>query len=119
VTHGASGDVPVGVLQSSRGWDDGQWNAALVTLRQRGWLADGDDLVLTAWGAAQRQEIEDQTDTLAAAPYVGVGEEACGELRALTRPWSRVFAEVLFVDLDGSNAEGATRGGVTVNGEVG
>jgi hypothetical protein len=96
VTHGASGDVPHGVLRSSRGWDDGQWNAALASLRQGGWLAEGDDLALTTWGAAQRQEIEDQTDVLAAAPYVAVGEEACGELRALTRPWSKVFAEVLF-----------------------
>jgi hypothetical protein len=95
VTHGALGDVPHGVLRSTRGWDDGQWNAALASLRQRGWLADGDHLELTAWGAAQRKEIEDQTDTLAAAPYVEVGEEACGELRSLTRPWSKVFAEVL------------------------
>jgi len=52
-------------------------------------------LALTPWGATHRQEIEDQTDALAAAAYAALGEEQCGELRALARPWSKVFAEVL------------------------
>jgi hypothetical protein len=96
VTHAASGDVPSGVLRATRGWSDEQWDAAVRSLAGRGWLAEGDGLVLTEWGAAQRQEIEDQTDALAAAPYVFLGDEGCAELRALARPWSKVFAELLF-----------------------
>jgi hypothetical protein len=95
VTHGASGDVPPHVLRSTRGWSGKQWDAAVNSLRGRGWLVEGDDLAFTDWGAAQRQEIEEQTDVLAAAPYAALGEEGCAELRALTRPWSKVFAEVL------------------------
>jgi hypothetical protein len=96
VTHAAAGDVPSGVLRATRGWSDEQWDAAVGTLRGQGWLADGDDLTFTDWGAAQRQEIEDQTDVLAAGPYGSLGEEGCAELRALTRPWSTIFAKLLF-----------------------
>jgi len=96
VTHAAAGDLPAGALRSTRGWSDEQWDAAAGSLRGRGWLAEGDDLVFTDWGAAQRQEIEDQTDALAAGPYASLGEDGCAELRALARPWSTVFAELLF-----------------------
>ena len=51
----------------------------------------GDELRFTEWGAAQRQEIEDGTDALAAAPYAALGEDGCAELRALARPWSRML----------------------------
>jgi hypothetical protein len=95
VTHAAAGDVPAGILRATRGWPDEQWDTAVVSLRERGWLAEGDDLQLTEWGETQRQEIEDGTDMLAAAPYVHLGEEGCAELRTLARPWSRVFSEVL------------------------
>jgi len=96
ITHGAAGDVAPRLLQSSRGWSDQQWADAVVSMRQRGWLDDGEALGLSPWGAAQRQEIEDQTDALATAPYAALGDEGCAELRALARPWSRIFAEVLF-----------------------
>jgi hypothetical protein len=96
VTHAAAGDMPAGALRSTRGWSDEHWDAAAGSLRGRGWLAESDDLVFTDWGAAQRQEIEDQTDVLAAVPYATLGEEGCAELRALTRPWSTIFAELLF-----------------------
>jgi hypothetical protein len=58
-------------------------------------LTGGNDPVLSDWARTQRQEIEDQTDLLAAAPYAALGEAGCAELRALARPWSRVFSEVL------------------------
>jgi len=96
VTHAAAGDMPSGALRSTRGWSDEQWDASVGTLRERGWLDAGDDLVFTDWGAAQRQEIEEQTDVLAYAPYASLGEDGCAELRALTRPWSTIFAELLF-----------------------
>ena len=71
----------------SRAWAD--------ALRGRGWLEPGEELRFTETGARQRQEIEDGTDRLAAAPYVALGEEACAELRTLARPWSKVMAELL------------------------
>jgi hypothetical protein len=98
VTHAAAGDVAAHLLRSTRGWSDEQWDAAVVSMRSRGWLAggNGDGLLFSDWGRAQRQEIEDQTDVLAAAPYAALGEEHCAELRALARPWSKIFSEVLF-----------------------
>ena len=95
VTHAAAGDVPARVLQATRGWSDEAWAAAVEALSGRGWLEAGDELRFSAWGEAQRREIEDGTDALAAAPYDALGEEGCAELRALVRPWSRVFAEHL------------------------
>jgi Arc/MetJ family transcription regulator len=95
VTHGLSGDVPSRVLQSTRGWSREKWDDATAALQEGNWLTAGDDPALSAWGLAQRQEIEAQTDDLAAAPYAALGEAGCAELRALCRPWSKVFAEVL------------------------
>jgi hypothetical protein len=95
VTHAAAGDVPARVLQATRGWPDETWAAAVDALRGRGWLELGDTLRFTPSGAARRAEIEDGTDALAAAPYDALGDEECAELRALVRPWSRVFAEHL------------------------
>jgi hypothetical protein len=96
VTHAAAGEIASDVLRSTRGWSDEQWGAAVRSLQGRGWLAESDALAFTEWGAVQRQEIEDQTDALAAAPYVALGDEGCAELRTLARPWSKAFAELLF-----------------------
>ena len=97
ITHGAGGDVPLARLRSTRGWTDVEWSAAEASLRRRGWLSgESGAATFTEWGAAQRQEIEDETDRLAAAPYAKLGDEACAELRSLTRPWSTVVSEVLF-----------------------
>jgi Arc/MetJ family transcription regulator len=96
VTHGSSGDVPAATLQSTRGWPDEDWKAAVSSLQARGWLVDGDHGVFTEWGESQRKEIEEQTDVLAAAPYAALGDEGCAELRTLCRPWSKVFSELLF-----------------------
>ena len=89
VTHAAAGDVPARLLRSTRGWPRDAWDAAVEALRERGWLAQGDELRFTEWGAAQRQAIEDGTDALAAAPYDALGDDACTELRALVRPGAR------------------------------
>jgi hypothetical protein len=96
VTHAASGEVTAQVLRSTRQWPEDAWEKAIESLRHRNWLESGDGLTFTAWGAGQRQEIEDQTDELASAPYEVLGDDGCAELRALARPWSRTFAEMLF-----------------------
>lgn len=96
VTHSAAGDVPAATLRATRGWPDEDWEAAGASLRERGWLTHGGDPAFTAWGESQRNEIEEQTDLLAAAPYATLGEDGCAELRALCRPWSTAFSELLF-----------------------
>jgi hypothetical protein len=96
VTHAASGEVSPKVLQSTRQWSQDAWDVAVESLQRRNWLERGDGLRFTAWGAAQRQEIEERTDELASAPYEALGEEGCDELRALARPWSRTVAALLF-----------------------
>ncbi len=95
VTHAAAGDVPARALLATRAWPDEAWQAAAEGLRDRGWLEPGDELRFTASGATHRREIEDGTDALAAAPYGILGEERCAELRALVRPWSKVFTDHL------------------------
>jgi hypothetical protein len=95
VTHAAAGDVPAHLLRATRDWSKEAWLAAADELRNRGWLEPGDELRFTQTGTARRQEMEDGTDALAAAPYETLGEERAGELRGLVRPWSKVFAEQL------------------------
>jgi hypothetical protein len=95
ITHAAAGDVPASILQSSRGWSDDQWANAIASMCERGWVSD-DTFALTEWGTSQRREIEDGTDLLSAAPYADLGVDGCAELRALVRPWSKVFSEMLF-----------------------
>lgn len=95
VTHAAAGDVPARVLLATRAWSEEAWQRAVEDLRGRGWLEPGDELRFSASGARRRQEIEDGTDALATAPYRALGEAGCSELRALVRPWSKVFAEHL------------------------
>ena len=92
VTHEAAGDglLPAGILQRSRAWPDDEWAAAGGRLRDRGLLdADG----LTADGRVLRQQIEDQTDVAAAAPWSALGDDACRHLGDLVRPWSRAIAD--------------------------
>lgn len=95
VTHAAAGEVPAPTLRLTRAWSETEWDAATDALRDRGWLQQGHELRFTEFGAAQRRQIEEGTDALAVGPYDALGEEACTELRALVRPWSKLFAEVL------------------------
>ena len=91
VFHAASGEVPRAVLQTSRAWDDDAWQAAIADLATRG-LVDAAG-AFTEAGAALRQRIEDRTDVLALAPWSGLGEPGCDELRGLVRPLSRAIVE--------------------------
>jgi hypothetical protein len=89
VVHAASGEVPRAALQTSRGWHDDAWHAAVDRLAGRG-LVDADGAFTDA-GAALRQHIEDRTDALAMAPWQALGEDGCDELRALVRPLSKAI----------------------------
>ncbi len=87
IVHGATGEVPRAALQGTRGWTDDEWSAGVENLRGRGWL--NDDETLTDAGWANRQAVEDRTDMLALPAYESLGEDACGRLRQLARPWSK------------------------------
>lgn len=87
VLHAATGDVTRAVLQATRAWTDDEWGAAVDRLAARGWV-DGDG-AFSNEGRARREAIERRTDTLAAAPWAVIGEDACEGLRQLVRPWSK------------------------------
>jgi len=91
VMHAASGDVPRGVLQTSRAWSDDDWRGSVARLSARG-LVDHDG-ALTRAGAALRQHVEDRTDALALSPWLALGPAGCDELRSIVRPLSRTIVE--------------------------
>ena len=91
IFHAASGDVPRVALQTSRGWPEETWDAAVARLAARG-LVDPDGTFTDA-GAALRQHIEDRTDLLALAPWEVLGDDGCDELRGLVRPLSKAIVE--------------------------
>lgn len=99
ITHAAEGAVSAQVLQATRGWPNSSWDAAVESMRTRGWLTPSDELVFSEWGAAQRAEIEAQTDALAVDPYAELGEDACTELRSLARPWSKLLSDEILARL--------------------
>jgi hypothetical protein len=89
VLHAASGEVPRVALQTTRGWTDDDWQAAVAGLAGRD-LLDHDG-GFTETGAALRRHIEDRTDAMALAPWEALGQAGCDELRALVRPLSRAI----------------------------
>ncbi|MGQ0432551.1 MAG: SCO6745 family protein [Microthrixaceae bacterium] len=86
VLHAATGEVPRGVLQATRGWSDAAWGEAVAQLVDRGLVDAGG--ALTPDGLALHGHIEDRTDALALRPWAVLGPAGCDELRALVRPWS-------------------------------
>jgi hypothetical protein len=88
VTHAATGDVPAGALQSSRGWSDEDWAEGVDRLRSRGLLTGSEELTFSEDGRRVRQQIEDATDELALSAYASLGEVGCARLRQLGRPVS-------------------------------
>lgn len=87
----ATGALPRGTLQSARGWEDEEWEAAEEALSARGWL-DGSGAA-TEVGRQARARIEHHTDRLAAAPWQRLGPERTAELALLLAPWARAVWE--------------------------
>ncbi|WP_345283889.1 SCO6745 family protein [Streptomyces gulbargensis] len=84
VSHTATGKgmSPRWVL-GSRGWGRADWDAAVERLRGRGLLDAGGDL--TGAGARLREELEEHTDRLDAAPYEHLGAAGVERLTELAR----------------------------------
>ena len=93
ITHVATGDVPGAVMLATRDWPEDEWQAGIDGLRSRGILESGEVLTLTETGRAQRQWIEDATDSAAVVAYEVLGDDGCARLRALARPYSRAIVD--------------------------
>jgi hypothetical protein len=81
----ASVDQRRSYLQPARGWTDDEWAAAAARLLDRGWL-DADGATKAALDA--RDQIEETTDRLAAAPWIALGEQRTVRLREVLFPLS-------------------------------
>ena len=95
VTHAATGEIAAETLRTTRSWAPQEWARAADGLRERGWLTNAADLVLTSEGRERRAAVERVTDRLAAVPYTTLGPDACEELRDLVRPYSLALARDL------------------------
>lgn len=86
VSHTATGKgMAIGWILSTRGWRRTDWEAASDRLRERGLVADGEELALTGAGTALRAEIEEATDRMDTAPYRHLGAEGVERLTELAR----------------------------------
>jgi hypothetical protein len=95
VAHIATGQLPVDLMRGTRSWNEAEYQASVASLVGRGLVnttAEG-GVALTDAGKAQRQRIEDLTDSLAAAPYVAAGEATCTELRRSARPLAQAVID--------------------------
>jgi hypothetical protein len=82
------------MLRGTRGWSDAEWEAGVRRAQADGLLdADG---AHTPAGAAQRAEIEAQTDAADVAAYRHLGAERTERLRTLARPWARAISTQMF-----------------------
>ncbi|HVF53716.1 MAG TPA: hypothetical protein VNC78_08940 [Actinomycetota bacterium] len=84
VLQTATGRSPEETMQANRGWTDEEWGAAKDALTERGWLDDAG--AITPDGAAARDEIERETDRLAATAVAGLGPDRTMELVDALRP---------------------------------
>jgi hypothetical protein len=90
VLFAAGEGIDPGLFQQSRGWSGDDWAAACERFSERGLIASDDSL--TASGQLLRAQIENDTDTLAVAPYSAVGESAIDQLLDALSPAARRIA---------------------------
>ncbi|MFI1971187.1 SCO6745 family protein [Streptomyces cinnamoneus] len=92
VSHSATGrGMSTKWLLATRGWSEEELTAARLRLRERGLLDEQD--ALTDAGAALREEIEEETDRLDAAPYEHLGAEGVGRLTELATAFATTLVE--------------------------
>ncbi len=91
--HGATGDVSLSILQTTRAWPDDEWQAGLDDMRSRG-LIDG--TTLTDRGRQLREHIEARTDALAAPAWAAIDPDDAERVRSLVRPHSKSISAAAF-----------------------
>jgi len=80
--------------RATRGYSEEEWAQTKVALQQQGiFTADNQ---FTDQGRKQREDIEAQTDAVAATPYERLGEERTQRLTELVRPWARSISKQVF-----------------------
>jgi hypothetical protein len=80
-------------LRPNRGWSDDEWAAAAERLAARGFVDD--EGVATPAGLAAHEEVEEQTDRLAAGPWRALGPARAAELIELLEPLAAAAATVM------------------------
>ncbi|MDR3081394.1 MAG: hypothetical protein LBV60_10800 [Streptomyces sp.] len=92
VTHAATGEgVPREAVIAGQGWSERDWQEAETRLRARDLLdAEGR---LTEAGRRLREELEDETDRLDAAPFEHLGAAGVARLTELTESFVRLAAD--------------------------
>jgi hypothetical protein len=80
-------------IQPVRGWTDEQWDNALASLADRGWV--GADGQLTNAGQAVHDAVEDATDRAAARAWARLGADAAAELAGVLTPLATACAAVV------------------------
>ena len=95
VLHGATGQVPMSVLQSTRAWPEDEWQAAMENLRRRKLLGPTTE-VLSPAGTELRDHIEARTDELAAPAWSAIEPDEADHLRSIVRPWSKSISATAF-----------------------
>ncbi|WP_371478679.1 hypothetical protein [Kitasatospora sp. NBC_00315] len=93
VTITAAGGERRASIQARREWSDTDWEAAEQRLAARGLLAA--DGTLTPEGRTLREEVEDATDRLAAAPWQAIGTDDARRLHEAAAPLGRRIVERL------------------------
>src|SRR2546421_375581 len=83
VLQAATGRSDTDALRTRRGWSDNEWHAAVLRLRNRGWL-DGEERA-TPGGTNARDAVEFATDRVA-APLVAMLDTRSLELIEAIRP---------------------------------
>lgn len=86
-------------LQSTRSWPDEEWAAATARLVERGWLdaAGG----VTAAGRQRHDEVEEQTDRLATAPWSALDDGDRARLAGLLGPLSKALYDAMPINPGG------------------
>lgn len=92
--HGATGDVPMDILQSTRAWSDDEWATGLANMQRRGLI--GDDQTLTDAGRNLRDHIEARTDALATPAWGVLDPDDAEQVRTLVRPLSKSISAATF-----------------------
>lgn len=91
VVSAAAGAVDAGTQKLFRGWSDDDWAGAESRLRERDLLDDSGEL--TPEGKALKQQIEDDTDRLAAAPYSALSGQELDRLLAVLERLAAPFVD--------------------------
>ncbi|MER0446324.1 hypothetical protein ABR738_17445 [Streptomyces sp. Edi4] len=92
VLHAATGEgVPKDAVIAGQGWSEREWEEAESRLRARGLLDPENQL--TEQGRKLREDLEDETDRLDAAPFEHLGGEGVARLTELTESFVRAAAD--------------------------